>query len=130
MDPLDINDAIREVIALTQAEIARSRVALDVILVDPAPPILGDRVQLQQVILNLTLNAVEAMADWQPRDLSIETYQNGGAKLVVSVRDSGLGLDPAAIDRLFQACYSTKPGGMGMGLSIFRSIIDAHQGKI
>ena len=70
------------------------------------------------------------MADGEPRDLSIETWQDGRAKLVVSIRDSGPGLDPATVDRLFQACYSTKPGGMGMGLSICRSIIEAHQGRI
>ena len=130
MDPLDINDAIREVIALMQAEITHSRVALDMKLVDPVPPIRGDRVQLQQVILNLILNAVEAMGDAERRELALETREDGGAKLVVSVRDSGPGLDPATVDRLFQACYSTKPGGMGMGLSICRPIIEAHQGKI
>ena len=130
MDRLCLNDAIREVIALTRDEVTRSRVALNLKLGEPAPLILGDRVQLQQVILNLMLNAVEAMGDGEPRELSIETREDGGAKLVVSVSDSGLGLDPAKVDQVFQAFYSTKPGGTGMGLSICRSIIDAHQGKI
>ena len=130
MESLDVNDAIREVIALMQGEISGKRLALNMKLADPAPEMLGDRVQLQQVIMNLVLNAVEAMGDGEPRELSIETREDGGAKLVVSVSDSGLGLDPAKVDQVFQAFYSTKPGGTGMGLSICRSIIDAHQGKI
>jgi PAS domain S-box-containing protein len=125
-----LNDAIREVIALTRDEITRSRVALNLKLGEPAPLILGDQVQLQQVILNLMLNAVEAMGDGEPRELSIESRADGGARLVVSVSDSGSGLDPAKVDQVFQAFYSTKPGGTGMGLSICRSIIEAHQGKI
>jgi len=130
MDRLCLNDAIREVIALTRDEVTRSRVALNLKLGEPAPLILGDRVQLQQVILNLMLNAVEAMGHGEPRELSIETREDGGAKLVVSVSDSGLGLDPAKVDQVFQAFYSTKPGGTGVGLSICRSIIEAHQGRI
>ena len=130
MDRLCLNDAIREVIALTRDEVTRSRVALNLKLGEPAPLILGDRVQLQQVILNLMLNAVEAMGHGEPRELSIETRGDGGAKLVVSVSNSGLGLDPAKVDQVFQAFYSTKPGGTGVGLSICRSIIEAHQGKI
>jgi len=108
----------------------RSRVALNLKLGEPAPLILGDRVQLQQVILNLMVNAAEAMGHGEPRELSIETREDGGAKLVVSVSDSGLGLDPAKVDQVFQAFYSTKPGGTGVGLSICRSIIEAHQGRI
>jgi signal transduction histidine kinase len=99
-------------------------------LADPGPPTLGDRVQLQQVILNLILNAVEAMNDSEPRELSIETRKDGGGDAFISVSDSGSGLDPTKADRLFEPFYSTKPGGMGMGLSICRSIIEAHRGTI
>ena len=130
MDRFDLNDAIREVIALTHGEIARNRVALEMNLADPAPPILGDRVQLQQVILNLILNAVEAMNEGEPRELAIETRTDGVGNLLVSVSDTGKGLDPAKADRLFEPFYSTKPGGMGMGLSICRAIVEAHHGKI
>ncbi|MBV8151376.1 MAG: PAS domain S-box protein, partial [Candidatus Eremiobacteraeota bacterium] len=130
MDRFDINEAIREVLALTRGEIARNRVALEMKLADPAPLILGDRVQLQQVILNLVLNAVEAMSEDESRKLSIETGKDGGGNALVSVRDSGRSVDPARADRLFEPFYSTKPGGMGMGLAICRSILESHHGKI
>ena len=129
VDPLDINEAIREVIALTRGEITHSRVTLSTQLAEVAP-IRGDRVQLQQVILNLILNAIEAMGDNEPRDLLIETRENDGRNILVSVSDSGPGLDPATVDRIFEPFYSTKQGGMGIGLSICRSIIEAHEGKI
>ena len=93
-------------------------------------PIYGDRVQLQQVILNLILNAIQAMGDNEPRDLLIETREKDGRNILVSVFDSGPGLDPATVDRIFEPFYSTKQGGMGKGLSICRSIIEVHEGKI
>ena len=130
MDRLDINDAIREVIALTRSEITRSRVTLNAKLADAAPAIVGDRAQLQQVVLNLILNAVEAMSDGQVRELSIETRQDDGANALVSVSDTGPGLEAAEADRVFEAFYSTKPSGIGIGLSICRSIIEQHGGKI
>ena len=129
VDELDLNEAIREVIALTRGEIAHSRITLSTRLAEVAP-IRGDRVQLQQVILNLILNAIEAMGDNKPRDLLIETREKDGANILVSVSDSGPGLDPATVDRLFEPFYTTKKGGMGIGLSICRSIIEAHQGRI
>ena len=129
VDQLDINEAIREVIALTRGEITHSRVTLETQLAEVAP-VRGDRVQLQQVILNLILNAIEAMGDNEPRDLLIETQENGGGNILVSVSDSGPGLNPATADRIFEPFYSTKQGGMGIGLSICRSIIEAHEGKI
>jgi PAS domain S-box-containing protein len=129
VNEFDLNEAIREVIALTRGEIAHSRVTLSTHLAEVAP-IRGDRVQLQQVILNLILNAIEAMGDNEPRDLLIETRDKDGQNILVSVSDSGPGLDPATIDRVFEPFYSTKQGGMGIGLSICRSIIEAHQGRI
>ena len=129
VDELDLNEAIREVIALTRGEIAHSRVTLSTHLAEVAP-IRGDRVQLQQVILNLILNAIEAMGDNEPRDLLIETREKDGANILVSVSDSGPGLDPATVDRLFEPFYTTKKGGMGIGLSLCRSIIEAHEGRI
>jgi C4-dicarboxylate-specific signal transduction histidine kinase len=129
VEQFDINVAIREVIALTRGELAHSRVTLGTQFADVGP-IHGDRVQLEQVILNLILNAIEAMGDNEPRDLLIETRQNGGRNILVSVSDSGPGLDPATVDRIFEPFYSTKQGGMGIGLSICRSIIEAHEGKI
>ena len=129
VDCLDINEAIREVIALTRGEITRSRVTLSTQLAEVAP-IRGDRVQLQQVILNLILNAIEAIGDNEPRDLLIETRENDRRNILVSVSDSGPGLDPATVDRIFEPFYSTKQGGVGIGLSICRSIIEAHEGRI
>ena len=129
VDQLDLNEAIREVIALTRSEIIHNRVTLRTQLAELAP-IRGDRVQLQQVILNLILNAIEAMGDNEPRDLLIETRENDGRNILVSVSDSGPGLDPATVDRIFEPFYSTKQGGMGIGLSICRSIIEAHEGRI
>jgi PAS domain S-box-containing protein len=129
VDQLDLNEAIREVIALTRSEIGHSRVTLSTQLADVAP-VRGDRVQLQQVILNLILNAIEAMGDNESRDMLIETRENDRRNILVSVSDSGPGLDPATVDRIFEPFYSTKQGGMGIGLSICRTIIEAHEGRI
>ena len=129
VDPLDLNEAIIEVIELARGEITHSRVTLRTQLAEIAV-IRGDRVQLQQVILNLILNAIEAMGDTEPRDLLIETRENDGRKILVSVSDSGPGVDPATVDSIFEPFYSTKRGGMGIGLSICRSIIEAHEGRI
>jgi signal transduction histidine kinase len=129
VDELDLNEAIREVVALTRSEITHNRVTLGTQLAAVAP-IRGDRVQLQQVILNLILNAIEAMGDNEPRDLLIETGESDGRKILVSVSDTGPGLDSATVDRIFEPFYSTKQGGMGIGLSICRSIIEAHEGRI
>ncbi len=131
-EPVQINDAIREVIALTRHEVQKSRVVVETQLADELPPLMGDRVQLQQVVLNLMLNAAEAMsavAD-RPRRLLVATERDGDASLRVAVRDCGAGLDPEVGDRIFDAFYTSKKGGMGMGLSIARSIVESHGGRL
>ena len=129
---LDINEAIREVIALTQAEMQRNGVRLQTRLADGLPLVPGDRVQLQQVIVNLIVNAVEAMsgASDGPRELTIASGADDSNDVFVEVQDTGPGLDPAKLDRLFQSFYTTKPDGMGMGLAISRSIVEAHGGRL
>jgi PAS domain S-box-containing protein len=129
---LDINEAIREVIALTRGEAAKTGVSVQTDLADGLPLIYGDRVQLQQVILNLIINAIEAMSGVAetPRALLISTGQAEPGGVLVAVRDSGPGLDPASLEHLFNAFYTTKSGGMGMGLAICRSIIEAHDGQL
>jgi PAS domain S-box-containing protein len=131
-DQLDINEVILEVIALTRSELRGSGTSLQTQLADGLPLILGDRIQLQQVMLNLIFNAVEAMSgsrDGSP-ELLIRTEQDGPGGVLVAVQDSGPGLTPGSGDRLFDAFYTTKPGGMGMGLSICRSIVEAHGGRM
>jgi signal transduction histidine kinase len=130
-DVLEINEAILEVIALTRGEMVKTSVSLQTQLAAGLPLIEGDRVQLQQVILNLIVNAVEAMSGVSEgsRELLIGTGKDSSGVLV-TVQDSGSGLDPKSFDRLFDAFYTTKPGGMGMGLSICRSIVEAHGGRI
>jgi PAS domain S-box-containing protein len=129
---LDINEVIREVIALTRGEAAKTGVSVQTDLADGLPPIYGDRVQLQQVILNLIVNAIEAMSGVAEttRALLISTGQAEPGGMFVAVRDSGPGLDPASLEHLFNAFYTTKSGGMGMGLAICRSIIEAHEGQL
>src|ERR1700730_999830 len=131
-DCLDINEAIREVIALTRGEAATTGVSVQTDLADGLPLIYGDRVQLQQVILNLIINAIEAMSGVAetPRALLICTQKAESKGVLVEVRDSGPGFAPATIERLFDAFHTTKPGGLGLGLSICRSIIEAHGGRL
>ena len=131
-DGLDINEAILEVTALTRGEAVKNGVSVQTQLADRLPLIQGDRVQLQQVVLNLIVNAVEAMSGVRdrPRDLLISTGRAEPDSVLVAVRDSGPGLAPASVERLFESFYTTKPGGLGMGLSICRSIIDAHGGRL
>ena len=133
-DQLDINDTIREVIALTRSELHRTGTLLQTQLADGLSLVQGDRVQLQQVMLNLILNAVEAMSGPHEgsRELLISTDADGAYCVRVVVRDWGPGLTPesADVDRIFDAFYTTKPDGMGMGLSICRSIIEAHGGRL
>lgn len=131
-DRFNINDAITEVIALIRGEIQRNRISLRTKLSTDVPLVLGDRIQLQQVILNLILNAIEAMSDVsaQPRELSVSSAKEGPNGALVSVQDSGTGLDGAVLDRLFEAFYSTKAHGMGIGLAVSRTIIQAHGGRL
>jgi NO-binding membrane sensor protein with MHYT domain len=131
-DALEVNDAIVEVVALTRGEVMRSNVSVQTQLTEGLPLIQGDRVQLQQVILNLIINAVEAMSGVSEgkRRLLIRTGKDASDGVLVAVQDSGPGLNPGSFERLFDSFYSTKPGGMGMGLSICRSIVEAHGGRI
>jgi len=128
---VEINSVIRDVMPLLRSELQLHHVVEHADLAEVIPPVLADRVQLQQVIINLVVNAVEAMAsiDDRPRLLVIRSRVTDD-EVVVTVRDAGVGIDPSAVDQLFSAFFSTKPGGMGMGLSISRSIIEAHGGQL
>ena len=129
---VDLSEATREVIALLNSELQRRGAMLHLGLVDDLPPVKGDRVQLQQVILNLLLNAAEAMTtiDDRPRQLTIRTVRDGRERVRLSVQDAGVGLEPQDVDRLFDAFYTTKSSGMGIGLSVSRSIIECHDGLL
>jgi C4-dicarboxylate-specific signal transduction histidine kinase len=131
-DALEINGAILEIIALTRGEIVKNGVSVQTQLAEGLPLIQGDRVQLQQVILNLIINAVEALSSVREgaRELVITTGKGEPDGVLVVVRDSGPGLSSAGLDRIFEAFYTTKPGGLGMGLSICRTIIEAHGGRL
>src|SRR5277367_781422 len=128
----DLNEAINEVIVLARSAIAENGVSVRTRLSEGLAPVEGDRVQLQQVILNLVLNAAEAMSmvDGGARQLWISTEEGGANGILVAVRDSGPGIDPEHMERVFDAFYTTKPSGVGMGLSICRSIIEAHSGRL
>jgi signal transduction histidine kinase len=129
---VDLSEAVAEVIALSMSELQRNRVILRSELSDGVPPVMGDRVQLQQVVLNLLINALDAMkgVDDRPRQLAIRTEQDEGDRVRLIVQDTGVGLDPQTVDRLFEAFYTTKSGGMGIGLSVSRSIIEGHHGRL
>jgi len=128
---VDLNEATKEVVALSIGELQRSRVVLQTDLADGLPPVIGDRVQLQQVILNLCLNAADAMSSIEnrPRQLLISTGKEHDAVRLL-VQDSGVGFEPDGAERLFEAFYTTKRGGMGIGLSVSRSIIESHHGRL
>ena len=127
---VDINGVIRDVMPLLRSELQRHQVTARLELADAVPAVLADPVQLQQVIINLMINAIEAMAsiDDRQRALAIRSA-SGNGEVVVTVRDAGVGIDPSTVDQLFDAFFTTKSGGMGMGLSISRSIIEAHGGR-
>jgi len=129
---VDINGAIREVIELTRSEAMKNGVLVQTDLVEGLPPVRGDRVGLQQVILNLILNAIEATSEMSEgsRELLVTTGKSESDDVLVAVRDSGPGLAPAALEHFFTAFYTTKPNGLGLGLSICRSIIEAHGGRL
>jgi signal transduction histidine kinase len=130
-EAFDIDAAIREVVGLTRGELVKNNISIRTQLTEGLPRLRGDKVQLQQLILNLIINAVEAMSSVPEgsRELVISTAKDVNGVLV-AVRDSGPGLTPESIDRLFDAFYSTKADGMGMGLSICHSIVEAHGGRI
>jgi signal transduction histidine kinase len=129
---LDISQTIQEVVRLTRNEAARKGVAIRMELATDLPPVLGDRVQLQQVILNLVMNGIEAMASvtGRPRELLICSRQHESDKALIAVRDSGVGLDGQDFERIFDAFYTTKSQGLGMGLAISRSIVENHGGQL
>ena len=131
-EPVDLNEATREVIALSLGELENSRVIVRTELADDLQCVTADRVQLQQVVLNLLRNAVDAMntVDDRPRDLLIRTEREEGDWVRFSVKDAGVGFDPQTMNKLFEAFYSTKNDGMGVGLSVSRSIIENHQGRL
>ena len=132
IESVDLNEATREVIALSLSELQRNRVILRPELADDLPPVTGDRVQLQQVILNLIRNGSDAMSsvDDRPRQLLIRTERDEGDRVSLTVQDAGTGFDPQAVDRLFEGFYTTKNDGMGIGLSVSRSIIESHHGHL
>jgi PAS domain S-box-containing protein len=131
-EPMDLNEATREVIALSMNELQRHRVMLRPELADGLPLVTANRVQLQQVILNLLRNASDAMAgvDDGPRQLLIRTERDEGDRVRLTVQDVGVGLEPHVMDKLFQAFFTTKSSGMGIGLSVSRSIIEKHGGRL
>lgn len=132
LEPLDMNEATREVIAMMASDLDKGGAVLQLELTEHLPFINGDRIQLQQVILNLLRNALAAMSgvNDRPRRLVIRTEREDNDRVRLSVRDAGVGLDPDDIHRLFEAFYSKTTGGMGVGLSISRSIIERHQGRL
>jgi PAS domain S-box-containing protein len=131
-DRVEINEAILEIVELTRREMVKNAISMHMQLAESLPAVQGDRVQLQQVILNLLINAIDAMSEMSegPRELLISTQSTELEGVLLAVCDTGPGLAPESADRLFESFYTTKPGGLGMGLSICRSIIEAHQGRL
>jgi signal transduction histidine kinase len=134
-EPCDLTGVIRDVLPLIGPEIDRLGIVLETSLAPDLPPVMGDRIQLQQVLLNLLLNAAEAMREIPPlrRGLVVRATadrRDDGLWAIVAVEDAGVGFGEAEAPRLFEAFYTTKPGGLGMGLSISRSIIDSHRGRL
>jgi C4-dicarboxylate-specific signal transduction histidine kinase len=129
---LSVNETVAETIGLTRMEVAQHRASLKAQLSDDVPFVWADRIQLQQVILNLIINALEAVsaAGAGPRDLFVSTAKHESDGVLLTVRDSGTGLDPANLERIFDAFYTTKREGLGMGLAVSRSIIEAHGGRL
>lgn len=128
---LDVNEVIQEVLTLAGRELLENRVLVECLLTESLPPVRVDRVQLQQVLLNLIMNGIEAMVAVkdQPRSLCVESRIDGSGEILVAVRDSGTGLGPEA-DRVFTPFFTTKAKGMGMGLSISRSLVENHGGRL
>ncbi|HWU40935.1 MAG TPA: ATP-binding protein, partial [Candidatus Acidoferrum sp.] len=131
-EKLDLNETMREVLALVGDEAKRRSALIRTRFAEDLSPVLGDRVQLQQVVLNLVMNGIEAMSSVgeRARELAITTRNIDADQVQVTVEDSGIGIEPQKLDQIFESFYTTKPGGMGMGLSISRSIVQAHGGRL
>ena len=131
-ESFDLNEAAREVIALSESELQRNGVIPRLDLAAGLPSVLGDRIQIQQVILNLIRNGSDAMSTVAdgPRELQIKTEGNESGGVRLSVRDTGVGIDPKVEEKLFEAFYTTKGDGMGIGLCVSRSIMEGHQGRL
>jgi signal transduction histidine kinase len=129
---VDLNEAASEVITLAASELRKNGVVVRLLLEERLPRVSGDRVQLQQVILNLLLNAADALRDVvnRPRQVEIITQRDDASNVSLQLRDNGIGIDPLSVARLFEPFYSTKSGGMGIGLSVSRSIVESHEGRI
>jgi signal transduction histidine kinase len=128
--PVGINNLIRSVLGLVYMDLRKHSIESRTALGEGLPPVIGNEVQLQQVLLNLVMNAIEAMHSSDPRVLSIKSVSTGQKTIRVSIEDTGIGIDPSNLDRIFQPLFTTKARGMGMGLSICRSIIERHGGRI
>jgi signal transduction histidine kinase len=131
-ESVDINEAIEEIVVLIGAELQRNQIVLEMDLAPDLPLVVGDRVQLQQVVMNLILNGVEAMRSVpeHERNLLVRTQGGESDEVRVSLQDSGTGIDPETQEEIFDAFYTTKPGGLGMGLAISRSIVETHGGRL
>jgi PAS domain S-box-containing protein len=131
-EPLDINEAIEEVVLLTRGEARRNKVVLRMELAANLPSVMADRVQIQQVILNLILNGIQAMRVVEDRErvILVRAQRGDGDQIRVAVQDCGIGIDSGSVERIFDAFHTTKPGGMGMGLTISRSIVESHGGRL
>jgi signal transduction histidine kinase len=129
--PLDVNDLVREIVALMERELQKNRISVELELDEHLPSVQADQMQLQQVLVNLMTNAIDAMAEktW-PRILRIKSAVQEPGGVLISVADTGKGIDPKIIDRIFNPLFTTKSNGMGMGLSICRSIIEGHDGRL
>jgi signal transduction histidine kinase len=128
--PIDINQIILTVLLIMRIELRQHRVDLETQFDRHLPTVLGDKVQLQQVVLNLVTNAIEAMHSAQTRVLKVQTDHTNSGMVRVSIEDTGTGIDPSNVDRIFNPLFTTKASGMGMGLAICRSIIESHSGRI
>jgi len=129
-EPVEVKKLIRSVLGLVYMDLRKHSIESRTALGEDLPPVIGNEVQLQQVVLNLVMNAIEAMSSTEPRVLSIKSRCNRRDCVHVSIEDTGSGIDPSNLDRIFKPLFTTKAHGMGMGLSICRSIIEAHGGRI
>jgi signal transduction histidine kinase len=132
MIELDINEVVEEAVTLVRHEALRQDLAIRLELAPGLLPVRGDRIQLQQVIINFIVNGMQAMATIRDREraLIVRTQRYQSDRVLVAIEDAGIGIDPENADRLFTAFYTTKPNGLGMGLSICRAIIEAHGGRV